>query len=475
MSAHEDLEKSARAAGAAGTTYDRWAGSDEVFLAANALGRDADFDKFEAAFCEGRREYRAGGGWKSVWTTAPADYDGFGTETAESPVEWKGRQLRKVLVDPAFHDWQTGRYGSGGHCDWDEDPREIEAKLTAKLAAEKAEIEAMLAKRDAGLAWIRTADRALLDDEFSDALDAELRSRALTWKDRSDEIRRRDAESAEVVRAEKWARCRAAFADGASLIDPGSVGHEGKYGWIQGRETRAWREVRVVEHYSASEDAEQARVVAEGGVELGSLEYVADKLAGGELRLAAPEDHVPPKAVLDRLGSYVRWDDVLRVEVRGAAVWVGRPLGSVGALVLDDRGHLVRRKAVYEPAADAFRAHYFGGAKLGRSVALFACEHAGTRVVWFAVGDQRREVEVCTSCGAARSSASEWKDAGSLELNLCGAWPEDARVDLVADPLREVARDAMRDSIEREIAGKPPRAWEEAWAVREAAKPPGAQ
>jgi hypothetical protein len=38
-------------------------------------------------------------GWVAFWTTAPEDYDWFGTGTAEQCGEWKGKQLRRVVAD----------------------------------------------------------------------------------------------------------------------------------------------------------------------------------------------------------------------------------------------------------------------------------------------------------------------------------------------------------------------------------------
>ena len=139
---HEQLEALAREAGKAGVSYSDWSSTDAVFDAVSAL--DAanvrlDTRKIEAAFREGRREHRLNGGWRSIWTTAPADYDQSGTETAEDCGGWHGRQLRRVITDPHHADYQCARYGSGGHRADYEDPRIEEARYQAQAAREKAE------------------------------------------------------------------------------------------------------------------------------------------------------------------------------------------------------------------------------------------------------------------------------------------------------------------------------------------------
>ena len=82
-----------------------------------------------------------------------------------------------------------------------------------------------------------------------------------------------------------------------------------------------------------------------------------------------------------------------------------------------------------EAAGFAVRSRDYAGVKVGRSVVLFTCEHAATRSVRAVIGEESREFTVCTSCGACRKAKEEWRDAGNLELNTCGAWPEGARID----------------------------------------------
>ncbi len=60
-----------------------------------------------------------------IYTTAPAEYDGFGTHTLETLGDTKyGQPLRKVSVRSDFIEWQTQRYLSGmyaamGQADYD--------------------------------------------------------------------------------------------------------------------------------------------------------------------------------------------------------------------------------------------------------------------------------------------------------------------------------------------------------------------
>lgn len=358
---HEKLEALARAAGKAGVSYSEWSSTDAVFDAVSALdAANVRFDtrKIEAAFCDGRREYRLSGGWRSIWTTAPEAYDQFGTETAEDCGEWHGRKLRRVIADPHHADYQAARYGSGGHRADYEDPRVEEALYQAKAAREKAEREEHAARREAGLAWLLTADDSLVEGD-GDAFDDELRARGLRWEDGRNEKKRRAAAKKAAERAATWARCRAAFDDGATLVDPGSEGHRGHYGWVKGRDPYVWRAVKVEPHWSYADDAEQAIVLGEGNDNAGTLASVADRLAKGELRIAGPKEHFPPRAVVQRLG--VPFTEVFRADVDGRVVWVGR-VGIGECLVLDDKGHVVRTKTVREKAERAYLAHKYGDA-----------------------------------------------------------------------------------------------------------------
>ncbi len=431
----------ARSVGAAGKAYTDLTFSDEFVTAYEAVESTGDGvdratrEGVESAYLAGRREWRLAGGWKSAWTTAPADYDGFGTESVEGPFEWEGRPLRRVLIDPSYFNWQTGRYGSGGHGDWDEDPRVTEARIKETLAREQAEREARERRRADGLVWIRTAD-INGDDDAADEL---ARANGLAWEDVRAERRRRRDEKTATERAAKWAACRATFKDGDTLIDNGVPGHRNHYGWVSGIESRAHVQCKVKPHYSCEDDAELAVVYeGDGPSTVGTLSDVAAMFASGRMRVAGPEDVIPPRAVTDRLR--VSWKDVLRVDVNGRVVWIGRQFASSETLVLDDDGHIVRAKKLVDAAESIRRECHFNGLAK-RSFRLFDCAHIQTRAVRFArdgVDPSALKVaSVCVACGACRISGErKWRDAGCLELNVGGpsdGYQESDRAELIAD------------------------------------------
>lgn len=430
----------ARSFGVAGKSYTDLTFSDEFVTAVEAVESSGSTDRdiresVESAFCEGRREWRLAGGWKTAWTTAPTDYDGFGTETAEGPFEWEKKPLRRVLIDPDYYSWQTGRYGSGGHGEWDEDPRVTDARIKERLARERAEREASEKRRVDGLAWIRTADI----DGDDDAADKLARVHGLAWEDVRVERRRRSEEKTATERAAKWAACRASFKDGDTLIDNGVPGHRNHYGWVSGIESRAYIRCKVKAHYSCEDDAELALVHEDDfRSTVGTLAEIAAMFASGRMRVAGPEDVIPPRAVTDRLR--VSWKDVLRVDINGRVVWIGRQFASSETLVLDDDGHIVRAKKLVDSACSIRREQYFGGLTK-RSFKLFDCAHIQTRSVRFArdgVDPSALKVaSVCVACGACRASGErKWRDAGCLELNVGGPrdeYQEGDRAEIVAD------------------------------------------
>jgi hypothetical protein len=121
------------------------------------------------------------------------------------------------------------------------------------------------------------------------------------------------------------------------------------YGWIKGQPTRIYYGVHVKEHRAHPGDAEQATVVStERAPQVaGSLAYVADWIATGRYRVVAADD-VPPEPVVRRIG-HERWKEIVRVQVDGRTVWVGRVSGFT-PMVLDAAGRIVRAKAVCERA-----------------------------------------------------------------------------------------------------------------------------
>jgi hypothetical protein len=310
---------------------------------------ELDKDKLESAFIEGRREYRISAGWIVVWTNARVDYDQFDTEELECH-EWHGRPLRKVLVNPGNLVYQRSRYISGASY-WDEDPREVERRIQEKIAKERAEDEERARIREAGLEWLRTADLSQRTDE--DLFDNELRSRGLTWSDLRKEQTRRVDEKAAAERSALWNECRAAFADGCTIVDPGRDAQRGTYGPIPGSDCAVYRNVRVVPHWSEKNSIHDDRVEDERHEFVGSLARVAELLTKGLLRIASVDEQLPPAAVLDRLKPS-RLDRVVRVECEGRVVWTAREKYSYSEIVvLDEAGKLVRKKSIKEAAEAA--------------------------------------------------------------------------------------------------------------------------
>lgn len=344
MKTTQDIATLARAAGAAGQSWAQLTCDDAVQdYVCDHDATDADLAMWRAAFDAGEAEHLTAQGWLSRWTTAPTDYDCFGTTTAEQCGDWYGKPLRHILCHPHHAGYQAGRNSSGNHPTWDEDPR-IEERVAAERAERwKVEDAARAARRTTGLAWLTAATEAEIDD----AKDRdEVESRGLTYVDLRDELQRRADTIAAAERAATWTRCRAAFDDGAIIIDDGTPGFRGVYGWISGQPTRIHYDARVTEHYAHPGDAEHATVS-----EAGSLAYVADWIASGRMRVVSPGD-VPPEPVVKRIGHEC-WKDIRRVEVVGRTVWVGRARGAYEMLVLDERGRIVRAKAVLAAATTA--------------------------------------------------------------------------------------------------------------------------
>lgn len=345
----QDITTLARIAGAAGRSWADWTCDDVVqdFVCEHD-GPDSDIDAWRAAFDAGEVEYRAAQGWVSRWTTAPADYDCFGTTTAELCGDWQGKPLRRILCHPHHVDYQEGRNGSGMHPTWSEDPRIEEREAAERRERWRAEDAARAAKRAVGLAWLAAATEV----EIEDAKDLdEVESRGLTYEDIRDDCERRAADRADRARDAEWERCRASFQDGAILVDDGTPGQRGVYGWIPGQPTRVYYEVRVTGDWRKV--ADEAMVEGVGHDRAGSLALVADEIANGRLRIVSPND-VPPEPVVRRIGHEC-YREIRRVEAAGRVVWVGRTHG-YELLVLDSAGKLARAKAVVAAATAAFYA-----------------------------------------------------------------------------------------------------------------------
>lgn len=345
MNTQEKLQAMAHAAGLSGQDWMRWTSSDEVQALVDACDAHLETDTLEASYCDGRRERRITvDGWRVLWTTAPADYDGFGTETIAIDGEWYGKPLRRIVVNPDYVTYQSDRNGSGLHPTWEEDPRIAEAKAKERLEKDRAERAAYEAKRATGLQWVRTATEEELED--FDTFEA----RGLKYADvRSEKERRTKEEGANRCAAE-WSRCLALIPDGATLIDAGQPSERGQFGRIPGRDPHVYHAVRIVRGWP--DKADRANVMGEGQENAGSAALVADWIASGRLRVATESDNVPPYAVLKRIG-HARLSEIKCARVEGRTVWTGR--ATFGETMhLDDKGHLIRSKKILQQLAEEY-------------------------------------------------------------------------------------------------------------------------
>ncbi len=346
-----DIAALARSQGAAGLSWAQFTSDDAVQdYVCSHDDYEAHIESWRAAHHDGEVEYLASQGWVSRWTTAPTDYDCFGTTTAEQCGDWHGKPLRRVLCHPHHAGYQESRNGSGMHPTWDIDPRVEEREATERRERWQREDAERAARREAGLAWLSAASEVEID--AAEKRD-EVESRGLKYTDLRDERneRKRRAEAAE--RAATWERCRASFEDGAVLVDDGSPSTRSTWSGsvIRGRDPHVYYACKV--GYDHARDAEQAMVTA-CGEHVGSLAYVADWLASGRLRVVSASE-VPPGPVTARIG-HAYWKDILRVEVADRVVWVGRASGYGDLIVLDAAGKLARAKAVRDGAIEAYRA-----------------------------------------------------------------------------------------------------------------------
>ena len=214
----------ARAAGAEGQSWAEWTCSDEVQAAVDAgTARGRDIRACEAAFNESVREYRLAGGWMIAWTTAPDDYDTFGTETipaadgAPHEGEYHGKTLRRIMMDPKHRNYQADRYASGLHATWTEDPRVADARAAAQQAKFAEDERIRAASRAAGRTWLTTATDAELDAQDEDTCDVH---GAFMSDVRAEQARRKIAAD-DAARAAEWERCITIVPEGSTILDPG--------------------------------------------------------------------------------------------------------------------------------------------------------------------------------------------------------------------------------------------------------------
>ena len=343
------LVESARIAGAAGKSWNDWVMSDETQDAIAAVDHwlRADQDAVEKAFADGRRERSAAHG-RIIWTTAPSDYDTNDATELEVVGDYFGKKLRKIAIEPEGYRYQTGRYASGTYGVWDQNPIEEDRRAREEYARRDAERAAAEAKRQAGVAWLRTATTAQLADED------------LCWEHgaRHEDVRaerqRRHGATKEQARTTGLARITALIPEGGTLIDDGAFIPPPMAGMRPAhRPPRIYYNVRLVHGWP--DDVEHARIEYGNGRIKDDLpaERAADMLAKGHLRVAK-EGEVPPQAVAERVGLD-RWKEIRRIDVAGRVVWVGRAMFGSEDLVLDERGRLVRGKVSEAAKAAAHR------------------------------------------------------------------------------------------------------------------------
>jgi hypothetical protein len=341
MLTNVDIADLARAAGLAGRQWNSWCCDDVVQSYVD--DHDVDANAWEAAYAEGVMERRRTiEGWIERWTTAPVAYDWFGTTTLAIEGDWHGRVLRRVLMHPQYATGQIDRYASGLHGTSEGDPREIDREIARKIEAERVETARREADHVAGLAWLAIASEA----DLAAVLDGDDDPRGVTRAEIRAELRRRAEAQQTEVREAEYVRCRALVAAHEVLVDDGAPATRSRWGVVPGRASRVYYAVSIDE---SPRDPQRATVRAQGRDEVGSLETVAKRLEEGSLRGSRAAD-VPPEPVLRRIG-HEHLADVRWIEAAGRVVWVGRPTFGE-EMILDDRGHLVRTRAVVSAARE---------------------------------------------------------------------------------------------------------------------------
>lgn len=333
--------------------------ADEIGDAYCALSTSGELnkDKLEAAFVEGRREFRIANGWICLWTNACETHDAFDTESIEE-FEYDRKVVRRVLIDPHRKDFQCARYASGASV-WEEDPREIAKRVQERIAKDNTKSEERRRVREEGLAWIRSMSDGDLDSTIDDFGFDGINVRGLVWNDIRAEQKRREEEKAAKEQAAEWERCRSVFVDGCTIVVPGHDAIKGTNPWTDPSITAAdcviYRNVHVVPHWEKKNDPHEAWVEDERHAFVGSFYHVAAFIQRGLFRVAKPDECLPPAAVMVRLRP-TRLDHVVRVEAEGRVVWGMRERHSfTEIIVVDESGKLVRKRSIKEAAEKVVR------------------------------------------------------------------------------------------------------------------------
>jgi hypothetical protein len=347
----QDIAELARATGRAGQSWNHFQCMDDVqaYVDEHNAG---DVDTWHAAFDQGVVEHCIESGWINVWTTAPEGYDyGQDTIVMESCGAYRGGELRRVLCNPRGMAGQTARYRSGLYLAATVDPRIAEREAEQAAAARAAEYAAYAARRAAGQEWLQSAtDGEITALKESDTEGPE--QRGLTHADLRQALRDRAEARAAAELATEWDKARAAFQDGAIIVDVGSPPVRGTWGTVAGRDPHVYYGCKVL-CFSSRNDPEKAEVRDEHGGCPGPLSFVAEAIARGVMRIVAATD-VPPAKVTQRIG-HDRWDKIQRYEIGGRVVWVGYPRFANEPLVLDEHGNKVRARAIVDEALRSYQ------------------------------------------------------------------------------------------------------------------------
>lgn len=346
----------AREAGRSGRNWMDWTADDAV--QSYVFEHEADSDVWEQAWERGRQEYLRSKGWVTRWTTAPADYDTFGTRTVSSHTlagessEYSGfrsdttQVLREILVDFNHVQYQEGRNSSGLHPTWIEDPRIEALREIDRAKQRRIEEERRAELRVFGLAWLSFAS----DQEIETVVqDDTVESRGITYSDVRVERKRR-AEVVEIAdRTTRWKACWALVPIGGILVDDGEVFAPSNYGTSSRRPSCVYYDIRLTDDWD--QDPSKATVMA-GKLIVGCMEHVADWIKSGRLRVVQASE-VPPEPVMKRLGLD-RLSSTKSFTFEGETVWVGYQLWVRDPLILSAKGRLIRRKSLRDKACQAY-------------------------------------------------------------------------------------------------------------------------
>ncbi len=313
----------------------------------------ADLASVAAEFERGQLEHKIaqapdGRGWIIVWTTAPADYDSFGAETITAEINaWHGKTLRSVAVDPRHARYQGDRYASGLHFVGDDDPR----IMAAQAQAARREYEAAERDREqraaAGAAWLRgLSDEALEHVSLDDGDEYQHATREQVREQRA----ARSAARHEASRKARWERDTATVPEGSTIVDDGTKGFRGRYGWIAGNPTHV---LYSITYGRAWEENVETADVDGSGYSL-NLGWVAEEIRkGGRFRIVDPSS-VPPRAVVDRFGH----ENLKKIEkhaIGKRTVYTCRAHAWDDLTILGEDGKKVRGKKIEEELQGVFR------------------------------------------------------------------------------------------------------------------------